>query len=232
MESVAAVLLVLHVGAGMVALFVAPGAMLARKGALWHRRWGRVFFWAMAAVAATALPLTLINPSLFLALIAVFSFYMAFSGYRVTRRKRPDLGERATRLDWMMVILTLVVSLALFSYGLRNFAMGDGAGAAAVVFGLLGAILAARDLRAFIHPPSGRYAWWFFHMGNMLGAYIATVSAFSVTNFDFLPPVVRWMWPTAIGVPAIFFWIGSYQRKFNHQRSSPSRRSAQGRQQT
>ncbi|CCF83676.1 putative membrane protein [Nitrolancea hollandica] len=231
MEPLATVLLVLHIGSGMVALFVAPGAMLTRKGALWHRRWGRIFFWSMAAVAATALPLSLIHPSLFLALIAVFSFYMAFSGYRVTRRKHPDLGERATRVDWMMVIVTLVVSLGLVGYGLWDLVMGNGAGAAAVVFGLLGAILAARDLRAFIHPPSDRYAWLFFHMGNMLGAYIATVSAFSVTNFEFLPPAVRWMWPTVAGVPAIFFWIGRYQRKFKRQQPVPSRLAAPGRQQ-
>ncbi len=231
MERLAAVLLVLHIGSGMVALFVAPGAMLTRKGALWHRRWGRIFFWAMAAVAATALLLTLIHPSLFLALIAVFSFYMAFSGYRVTRRKRPDLGERATRFDWMMATLTLTVSVGLFGYGLRELVVGNGAGAAAVVFGLLGAILAARDLRTFIHPPSDRHSWWFFHMGNMLGAYIATVSAFSVTNFEFLPPAVRWMWPTVVGVPAIFFWIGRYQRKLKRQQPGPSRLAAPGRQQ-
>lgn len=230
MERFATVLLILHIASGMVALFVAPGAMLTRKGALWHRRWGRVFFWAMAAVAATALPLTLIHPSIFLALIAIFSFYMAFSGYRVTRRKRPVRGERATRLDWLMATLTLAVSLGLVGYGLRDLVVGNGAGAAAVVFGLLGAILAGRDLRSFIHPPSDRYAWWFFHMGNMLGAYIATVSAFSVTNFEFLPPVVRWMWPTVVGVPAIFIWIGSYQRKFNRERT-PSNSRAKVRQQ-
>ena len=44
-------------------------------------------------------------------------------------------------------------------------------------------------------------------MGNMLGAYIATVSAFSVVNFTVLPPIVRWLWPTAVGVPLIILWI-------------------------
>jgi hypothetical protein len=51
-------------------------------------------------------------------------------------------------------------------------------------------------------------------MGNMVGAYIATVSAFSVVNFTFLPPMVRWLWPTAVGVPLIFIWIRSYRRRF------------------
>ena len=47
--------LAIHILCGGVALFVAPGAMLARKGGAWHRRWGKVYFWAMAAVAANAM---------------------------------------------------------------------------------------------------------------------------------------------------------------------------------
>ncbi|HEV8643120.1 MAG TPA: hypothetical protein VGV13_18705 [Methylomirabilota bacterium] len=41
----------------------------------------------------------------------------------------------------------------------------------------------------------------------MLGSYIATVSAFSVVNFTFLPVTMCWLWPTAVGVPAIVIWI-------------------------
>lgn len=48
----------------------------------------------------------------------------------------------------------------------------------------------------------------------MLGSYIAAVSAFSVVNFTFLPPIVRWLWPTAVGVPAILLWVNHYQKKF------------------
>jgi hypothetical protein len=51
-------------------------------------------------------------------------------------------------------------------------------------------------------------------MGNMLGAYIATVSAFSVVNFGFLPPLARWLWPTVVGVPLIVAWTRSYRRRF------------------
>ncbi len=52
-------------------------------------------------------------------------------------------------------------------------------------------------------------------MGGMIGSYIAAVSAFSVVNFDFLPTAVRWLWPSAIGLPLLAMWIRSYQRKFN-----------------
>ncbi|MEO5570718.1 MAG: hypothetical protein ABIT08_00225 [Bacteroidia bacterium] len=44
--------------------------------------------------------------------------------------------------------------------------------------------------------------------------YIATVSAFSAVNFNFLPTVIQWLWPTIIGVPLLLMWINFYKRKF------------------
>jgi len=52
-------------------------------------------------------------------------------------------------------------------------------------------------------------------MGGMIGSYIAAVSAFSVVNFSFLPTAIRWLWPSAIGVPLLLYWIQKYQKKFN-----------------
>lgn len=91
-------------------------------------------------------------------------------------------------------------------------------GVVPVVFGALGVVLAGNDLRKFVRPPADPSAWWFNHMGGMLGSYIATVSAFSVVNFTFLPVAVRWLWPTAVGVPAIVMWITYYRRRFRRSR--------------
>jgi hypothetical protein len=52
----------------------------------------------------------------------------------------------------------------------------------------------------------------------MLGSYIATVSAFSAVNFQFLPVVVRWLWPSIVGVPGIFLWMSYYKAKFSRGR--------------
>jgi hypothetical protein len=48
----------------------------------------------------------------------------------------------------------------------------------------------------------------------MLAAYIATVTAFSAVNFQFLPPVVRWLWPSVAGTLGIFAWSSYYRKKF------------------
>jgi hypothetical protein len=88
-----------------------------------------------------------------------------------------------------------------------------------VVFGLLGMVLAGIDVWRFVRPPADERAWWFAHMGGMLGSYIAAVSAFSVVNFAFLPTAVRWLWPTIVGTPLIALWIRYYRIRFGRVRA-------------
>jgi hypothetical protein len=76
-------LLAVHVAAGACSFVLAPVALATAKGGKQHKRWGMVYLWAMGVVAATALPMSLYRPVLFLAMVAVFSFYVTFAGYRV-----------------------------------------------------------------------------------------------------------------------------------------------------
>jgi len=208
-----------HIFCGMVALFVAPCAMLTVKGGLAHRRWGKLYFWMMAIVAATAFVLALYRPILFLALVAVFSFYFAFRGYRAVLRKAAPAGKA----DWIAAFATLLGSAGLIALGIYPPRGGFmPAPIVSIAFGLLGSATAIADMRTFLHPPTDRNAWWYSHMGGMLGSYVATLSAFSAVNFQFLPPVVRWLWPSVIGIPAIFIWVGYYRRKFNRRHSQPA----------
>ena len=221
MDSLITILRAIHIAAGTVALVLAPLAMLTVKGGRAHRRWGKIYFWSMAVVATTAVVLALWRPQIFLALLAVFSFYMAFTGYRVLSRKRPAQGERATLLDWTAVLVTFATSAALTVLGLvRPGPSWERLGIVPVVFGVLGMVLAGVDLARFTRPPADPRAWWFAHMGGMLGSYIAAVSAFSVVNFTFLPTAPRWLWPTILGVPLISAWITYYKVRFRRLASA------------
>jgi uncharacterized membrane protein len=59
------VVLWIHIFFGAITLFVAPAAMLTRKGGLWHRRWGKMYFWSITIVAVTAVVMLLIRSGLF-----------------------------------------------------------------------------------------------------------------------------------------------------------------------
>jgi len=215
METTYVLLRAVHIVCGMTALFVAPGAMLTVKGSLWHRRWGKVYFWAMAAVAVTAILLSLIKPNLFLLMVALFSFYLAFSGYRALYLKRPS--DRPSALDWIGLALMALGSVGLLGWALLMFDSGITTSRVALVFGVLGSVASLTSLRRLIKPAQDKQAWLYRHMIGMLSAYIATVSAFSVVNFMFLPPLARWLWAGVVGGILIGVWVTHYKRKFSRR---------------
>jgi hypothetical protein len=199
----------IHIVFGTVALVIAPLAMATLKGGLWHRRWGKIFFWAMAGIALTAAGLCFLRTGLFLFLIAVFSFYLAITGYRVLGRKKPPAKPRI--FDTAIACAMVLAGGGLIFMGV----LSDGSERwVRIAFGIIGLGLGLQDLYRLFKPSPAPKAWMLYHLTRFLGAYIATVTAFSVVNFQFLPYFWRWLWPTFLGVPGIILWRRYYVGKF------------------
>ena len=70
------------------------------------------------------------------------------------------------------------------------------------------------------NPQSTPRAWWYAHMGAILGAGIAFHTAFAVfgasrwIQLSGWLQIVPWILPTVIGVPGLVIWIRHYQKKF------------------
>jgi uncharacterized membrane protein len=209
--------LAIHIAAGTSAFVLAPLALITAKGGKAHRRWGKIYFWAMAVVAVTAMVMAIYRPILFLALVAIFSFYSAFTGYRVLGQKAAYKGEKtATALDWFAAGFTFVASALLAFFGAVKPALVQNLGIPAIVFGCIGMWIAATTAWAFTHRPKEKMFWWYAHLSGMLGSYIAAWTAFSVVTIGPLLHGAWWIWvvPTGIGVPAIVMTRGYYHRKF------------------
>jgi hypothetical protein len=206
--------LAIHVILGTVALLIAPLAMVTVKGGLWHRRWGKIYFWAMAGVALTATVMCWLRSGIFLFLIATFSFYLALSGYRVLKRKRPEV-DKPHILDWTIVIAVILAGSGLIFFGVRD--AKEQQQWVPIVFGVIGLLLGLMDIVRFLKPPRDKQAWMFLHMTGFLGAYVATVTAFTVVNFRFLSFYWRWLGPTLVGTLGITIWRTYYARKFKRQ---------------
>jgi hypothetical protein len=205
-----------HIVAGFSSFMLAPVALATAKGGKQHKRWGMVYLWSMGVVAATALPMALYRPVLFLALVAVFSFYMAFSGYRVLKLKDLSQGGSAKPVDWIAAVVTFCSCAALAGLAVFRPHAVQHMGIVAIVFGLLGMWFAAVEMKKFIWKPKEKIFWWYTHLGNFIGSYIAAWTAFSVVT---LPTIFGrhmwfWLWPTAVGVPAIVLTTAYYKRKF------------------
>ena len=210
-----------HVVAGVVALLAGLVALATEKGGDRHRLAGRTYVRSMAVVVATVPVLLAFDPTdpfrQFLLLVAVFSGYLVFSGYRVLSRKRPAAGADA--VDWLAAGSVVAASVGLGVWGLALVVDGTGAlggslGIVMVVFAGIGGALGVADLRGF-GEPGRRAPWTADHLSRMIAGYIATVTAVSAVNATALlpgvvPGAVAWLWPTAVGVPLIWYWQSKY----------------------
>ena len=206
-----------HIAAGFTALVIAPLAMIARKGGDAHRRWGKVFFYAMAIVTVTAIIIGIIRPNIFLALVAVFSFHMIASGYRALYHKKLHEGQKPGQLDIILQASAGVINGGLFIWGLTHMMLGHRGPSTILflVFGMIGSLMVWRNLQRFYKRSHEKHEWLFAHMTGFLGGYIATVSAFSAVNMEFIRPVwLQWLWPTILGAPLIALWSNYYRKKF------------------
>jgi CubicO group peptidase (beta-lactamase class C family) len=211
-----------HVAAGIIALCTAPAAILSCKGGVWHRRWGKIFFWTIAVLVVSALTLLIMRPNLLLLMIAIMVSHSAFAGYRALSHKRPDLRQKPNWLDWAAAVIAAVSGVVIVVVVFSQGGVGQGpmpAGALIVFLGII-AWMTGRHLLRFIRPAQNPNAWWFAHMGTMTDAFIVTVTAFSSTFVAPLTGVpVSWSWtffvvPLVVGILAQRLWMHSYQRKF------------------
>lgn len=212
---------ILHIASGFTALVVAPLAMVAAKGGDAHRRWGKLFFYAMAVVAFTAIVMGIMHPNVFLAMVAVFSFHMIASGYRALHLKRLHEGQRPGKLDLILQGSAGVINGGLFIWGLTNYLLGHRGTTTILflVFGTIGSLMVWRNIQRFYKRSHDKHEWLYAHMAGFLGGYIATVSAFSVVNMEFITPAwMQWLWPTFVGVPVIVLWSRYYKKRLTRGR--------------
>lgn len=203
-----------HILAGIISLIVAPLAMIVRKGGTAHRFWGKVFFWCMTWVSISAVVLSTVKWIPFLLLIAVFSYYSVLIGYRALYRKQLHQGKGVTWYDWLAGVIAALFNVGFFVWGVYLVVKGQYAiGILAAGFGFGGMLMVWSELKRYIKPPQDKFDWFYNHMGNMVGGFIASVTAFSTQVMTFLPGVMQWIWPSLVGVPLIIFWIRLYQNK-------------------
>ncbi len=206
------VLLAAHILAGGVALLAGAGAIVTKKGRTRHNQLGKYYGLSMGFVTTSAVPLSIAIESWFLLAIAVFSGYLVLAGYRVIDRRRNRI-EEIEAIDWLCHGSMIVTGVAMVGGGGWASLSGDpGLAPALVVFGAIGGILAAHELRTL--SSEGGDLWIDRHITFMGGAFIATVTAAVTVNLTMLPPLARWLGPTVVGVPLILYATRIYRPVF------------------
>ena len=196
------ILLVIHIAAGSVALTTALMALATAKGGVNHVRAGRVYAVAMALVCGTALPLAILGADALLSLIAVFSFYLVFAGWRFARNR----SGRPQPVDWVAAAVMGLTGLGMWGYGAALFLQGNSQWVTMALFGTIAAALSAADVRFHRARRGSGKRRIARHLTNMLAGTIATVTAVVVVNVDTRPVWLAWTLPTIVITPLIVWW--------------------------
>lgn len=138
-------LLPLHIVAGMLALVSGYVALAATKGAPLHRRAGMIFVSAMAAMSLSGALMEALSKSLTSVNVVagLLTFYFVATALRTVRPKPQVLSW----VDTAGVVLAAVVSVLAFVAGVELVGRGRPEAAPSFIFGVVGLLGVAGDLR-------------------------------------------------------------------------------------
>lgn len=198
--------LILHIIAGSTALLSTFIAVPFKKGIKLHNNSGQIYFYSMTLVFITAMHLSLTdNPiNWFLFSVGIFSYYMAFAGWRaaVERTNFPS------RIDYIVAYLTLGCSGFMCYEANRLLNYGNDLSVVLFVFGGICAVMAIQDLLQFRKGPIHGKERIVRHLSRILPSVIAVFTAVLVVNGEKLgiPVLATWLGPTIIITPVITLW--------------------------
>lgn len=220
MEQLTNQLLIIHIAAGFISLVTGLISILSLKGGKIHKKSGKIYFYSMTIVFVTAIIIASYRFNRFLFLIAFLSYYSVFAGVRKLRLKNLHKNQKPKWYDWTAGIFNGIANLFFIGlgiyYSIENGFFSGGA-LLSVGFGIGGLLISYVNLKPFIIKPNKSCHWYLSHIGNMLGGYIATSTAFLVTingKFEIINPSLGFALPSIIGVPLIVYWIKKTEKKY------------------
>ncbi len=196
------VLLPIHIAAGSLALLCALVAISTSKGKTWHIMSGRIYFWSMAVIFLTALPMAIIQETMFLFLVAIFSFYLAFAGMRFARNRKAEPAV----VDWIAATLMISAGLGMWILSIVYIVRSDSQFITLILFGIISISLGVTDFKTHSNRTARGQERIARHLTNMLAGTIAVITAVLVTNMDTEPVWIWWILPTFIITPIIILW--------------------------
>ena len=197
-------LLYLHILAGFISLGIAYVLLFIKKGNKRHKKLGMIYVYGMTTIFVTAIPLSLLGEfNSFLFVIAIFSFYLAFSGYRQGR----DRNGAREQIDKVLGVFITATSILFYSMAVSLYLIEDSMWITSVVFGSIALGMGINDFRRMkIDERPDFYDRTNLHLNLMLAGTIATTTAFIVTLNPFSIDWLNWVAPTIVGTPIIIYF--------------------------
>lgn len=206
MELIIRVAIIIHIIAGIGALISGAIAFALRKNTPKHKPVGKIYFWCMTVIFVTGIFLSFARGLLFFFYIAVFTYYSTIIAYRSLKLRNLHNGQKPFKIDWFIEIVAALTFIGLITFSITLYLKHHNAGAIIpLVFGCIGLWGSYTNIKLFLNGPKETLYWYKKHIGNMMGSYIGGVTAFLVNQMEYIPlnPIILWLGPTVIIVPAI-----------------------------
>ena len=200
-----------HILIGFAALIAGTLALSLKKGSPLHRMAGKVFGYAMIVSGFSSIVLSVFINSIFLLGLGLFATWNAIMGVLVFKLK--NFGWTGAVVPITIVALTGTLGMGIVSV---ISAVNGNFGSLfwlSFVFGFGGSgflFWRIRQIKTIQNKGLDRVGE---HINFMMSAYIASMSAFSATQLDFIPGILRWIWPTFVFSPIIAYQIRKWKKR-------------------
>ena len=208
MEQTIKILIYIHAFLGGIGLITGMISIVAKKGGITHKKAGKIFAYSMITSSLISLFVAKMpnHESTFLFLIGVYTIYLVLAGNRALTFKNKTKTD-PTMTDKGISGIMLLVSLIMIGIGLIGIFKHIDKSILYVFFGGLGLMNSIKDFYYFYCNTfiEKKNAWLISHLGGMVGALIASVTAFMVAGLH-IGTIIVWITPTIIGTFYIMWW--------------------------
>ncbi|WP_147678473.1 DUF2306 domain-containing protein [Algibacter pacificus] len=209
MKDAITILIYIHAFFGAVGLITGIGSVIVKKGSAIHKKMGKLFSVGMLISSLISLVITCLpqHENTFLFLIGLFTIYLVLAGNRALTFK---LKREADWKDKMISGTMLFFSVIMILNGIYGLFNEVNMSVLFLFFGSFGLFMSLQDFRFYRNPEKPKNIWLRLHIGKMIGALIASFTAFIVAGLG-IGNIISWTLPTIIGTLYIVYW----KRKIN-----------------
>ncbi|MGB5418263.1 hypothetical protein [Algibacter sp.] len=211
MEETIKILIYIHAFFGGIGLIAGIGSVIVKKGSKLHKNFGKLFSIGMLTSSLISIPISWMpnHENIFLFLIGLFTIYLVLAGNRALTFK---LKKKADWIDYVISGSMLLCSVVMLLIGIYFIMKSNSMGILFLFFGGFGLLLSIKDFMFYRNANKPKNAWLILHIGKMVGALIASITAFIVAGLG-IGNLIAWTLPTLLGTVYIVYWKRKFKLK-------------------
>ncbi len=206
MEETIRILIYIHAFFGGLGLVTGIGSIIVKKGSIPHKKMGKLFSIGMVTSSLISMPISWLpnHENIFLFLIGLFTVYLVISGNQILTFKSKS-KKLAKRIDKIISGSMLALSILMILFGTYGMIKGNSTYLLFIFFGGFGLSLTIRDFIFYKNLEKTKNGWLSNHIGKMIGAFIASITAFIVAGLG-IGNLIAWTLPSILGTIYIIYW--------------------------